>query len=192
MERDEPALRSVSGLGSSSNKRLRGVRRRDGHAEEHDDEAIEREESLHLDDDSESASNAGSSESEVMPKGKDRSIIVNEETLLNPRSILTDAELELIVLERGLLRRSPRETHPQLVARLAAADQALSMTELDKVLDGQSAGLNTREEKIAQLQLHDAGKSAAGASGVRSTSMSFKRRYEGYKGRYRALIEGSN
>lgn len=118
---------------------------------------------------------------------------VTKETLLNPRSIMTDAELEVVLFERGLPRRTLRETHPQIVARLDAADQDLTTTELTELLSPHfDKGKGSKEAKIKRLQTHEAKKSAAGEAGITSTDLAFKEGYEGYVGEYKGLIEGGD
>ena len=115
---------------------------------------------------------------------------VTKETLLSPRSVMTDAELELLLFERKLPRRTLREDHPQVVARLAAADKDLPTPELDELLRPYfDKGKGSKVAKIKRLQEHDAAKSAAGGAGLKPTDSDFKEFYEGYKGEYRSLVE---
>merc|ERR1739841_233234 len=59
---------------------------------------------------------------------------VTKETLLNARSIMSDAELNALLFERGMPRRGLDESHPEVVARLAEADEAATTVELTKLL----------------------------------------------------------
>jgi len=114
---------------------------------------------------------------------------VTKETLLNPRSILTDSELDVLLFERKLARRSVRETHPEVVARLAAADEAISAPELvDRLRTDFLKTNGNREAKIRRLRESDAGKSAAGAAGVTATDLEFRKGYEGYSGVHSSLL----
>lgn len=92
---------------------------------------------------------------------------VTKETLANPRSILTEAELEVLLFERGLPRRGGRETHPQMVARLAAADAGLSSDDLSKLLlKFFDKGKGSKVAKALRLQKYEAEASAAGQKGL--------------------------
>lgn len=114
---------------------------------------------------------------------------VTKETLLNPRSIMTDAELDVLLFHRELPRRTMRETHPQVVARLHAADCTLTTIELSDLLRPYfDKGKGSKESKVKRLQVQDAAKSAAGEEGITSADLEFKKGYEGYKGEYRSLI----
>ncbi|KAK5128492.1 hypothetical protein LTR85_003160 [Meristemomyces frigidus] len=115
---------------------------------------------------------------------------VTKKTLLNPRSVMTDAELQVVLFKRGLPRRTVRESHPQVVARLAAADEDLSTPELDELLRVFfDKGKGNKVAKIKRLQEHDAAQSAAGGDGLKSTDLAFKKGYEGYEGEYAGLLE---
>jgi len=110
-------------------------------------------------------------------------------TLENPRSILTDEELKILLCSRGLSARGAGETHPEVVARIAAADNQLSGTELNDLL--QREFLKTRGDfstRLLRLQQYDAERSEAGQQGVKSTDLAFKQDYGGYVGKFASLI----
>ena len=114
---------------------------------------------------------------------------VTKETLLNPRSILNDSELEVLLFERGLARRAVAEPHAHVVARLVAADEDLSTTELNDLLAKEfDKGKGKRESKTRRLQELDANKSAAGSQGLRSDDPSFIEKYRKHIGEYSGLI----
>lgn len=115
---------------------------------------------------------------------------VTPETLRNPRSIMTDDELDILLVLRDLPRRGANETHAQLVARLDAVDRSLKSDDLGALLlhaSEKSKGKKT--EKVARLQMADANKSSAGQMGVNSTDLDFMQRYEGYKGPFSYLVD---
>ena len=115
---------------------------------------------------------------------------ISKQTLLNPRSIMTDYELERLLATRGLPRRAAGETHPQLVARLAAADKALSMPDIDNLLQANFLSRkNSHKVKELRLQNYDAKHSEAGQRGVESTDLEFKKSYEGYGGKGARFID---
>lgn len=115
---------------------------------------------------------------------------VSKQTLLNPRSIMTLEELELLLVQRDLPRRTPEETHPHLVARLAAADKVLEIKEIDALLQAHFVRLKgNHPEKEARLQQADANTSKAGKDGVMATDLEFKKGYEGYSGKAARFIE---
>lgn len=114
---------------------------------------------------------------------------VTKDTLLNPRSIMSDAELVRLLFYRDLPRRSSDESHAEVVARLAASDEALKSEELSQLLihlNEKSKG--KKPEKIARLQEADAKACDAGEMGVKSTDLSFMQRYEGYTGEFAYLV----
>ena len=114
---------------------------------------------------------------------------VTAETLLNPRSIMTDSELGALLHERGLPRRGNDESHPQVVARLAAADKELTCKEIDELLRPLFVCVKgTLGDKVVRLQEADAKGSAAGDDGVTAADLEFKKGYEGYAGEFAGLI----
>ena len=115
---------------------------------------------------------------------------VTEETLLNPRSVMAIDELETLLFNRKLPRRGGHETHPQLVARLAAADVALAIPELDELLRKfWDKGKGSKVAKIKRLQMHEANASAAGQDGIKAMDPEFKKGYEGYGGEFSGLLD---
>lgn len=107
---------------------------------------------------------------------------VTLETLENPRSVMSMAELEVLLIQRDLPRRKAEEDHATLVARLNQADNAMNNKTLNAVL--REAYLPTsfnRAEKIRRLQKHDAEESIKGQAGIKSTDMEFKQSYEAYQ-----------
>ena len=108
---------------------------------------------------------------------------VTKKTLLNPRSVMTMGELTALLHTRGLPRRGAGETHPQIVARLAAADNALSVTKLKALLESHfDKRKGNKDLYIERLRVHDAEKSEAAQKGIKSTNLEFKKGYEGYSG----------
>ncbi|KAK3696420.1 hypothetical protein LTR37_017991 [Vermiconidia calcicola] len=115
---------------------------------------------------------------------------VNKESLLNPRSVMSDEELEMLLHERDHARRANKETHPQVVARLAVMDWSLTTSELNGLLEKRFASRKGKQAvRIARLQQYDAANSVAGQDGVKSTDLEFKQKYEGYTGKYKSLID---
>lgn len=110
-------------------------------------------------------------------------------TLENPRSILSDEELKILLCSRGLPARGTAETHPEVVARIAAADNQLTGTQLNDLL--QREFIKTRGDfptRLWRLQHFDAERSEAGLQGVKSTDLAFKQGYGGYVGKFASLI----
>lgn len=111
--------------------------------------------------------------------------LVTDETLLNARSILTTAELDILLFERNLPKRTSAESHAEIVARLASADEALDTTELSELLTKYfDKGKGSKLAKILRLQDHDAASSKAGLEGLRVGDVGFKEGYvvEGLEG----------
>ncbi|KAI7277501.1 hypothetical protein KC345_g6578 [Hortaea werneckii] len=116
---------------------------------------------------------------------------VTKETLLNARSIMSDAELNALLFERGLPRRGPDESHPEVVARLAEADEAATTVELTKLLSKYfDKGKGSKKAKLRHLQEHNAYNSEAGLDGVRSTDPDFQKSYYEDIGHGEDLMEG--
>lgn len=96
------------------------------------------------------------------------------------------AELATLLHARGLPPRGVHESHPELVARLAAMDNLLTSSQVsDLLLPFFDRTKVSKEAKILRLQNHDARNSAAGYSGIKSTDEEFVKGYEGYSGRFR-------
>ena len=115
---------------------------------------------------------------------------VTKETLQNPRSVMTDAEIDVLLFERDLSRRGSRESHPQVVARLAAHDNDLSVSDLHDLLGKFfDKGKGNKAAKTRRLQEYEAGASAAGSDGVKATDPEFVKRYEGYEGEYAGFLD---
>ena len=120
-----------------------------------------------------------------------KAVKFTKETLLNPRSVLKDGEIDVLLYERGLARRGSRESHPYVIARLAAHDEALSTTDLNNLLEKHfDKGKGNRAAKILRLQEYDAVASSAGSNGVKATDLQFKTGYAGYTGTFKGLIGG--
>lgn len=88
---------------------------------------------------------------------------VTDETRASPRSAMTLAELNNVLIRRDLPRSSGRQSHEQVVARLHAEDQSATNSVLNDLL--KASGLETRgnkQEKIERLQAYDVSRSAAG------------------------------
>ncbi|GAB1732326.1 hypothetical protein NU195Hw_g3824t1 [Hortaea werneckii] len=116
---------------------------------------------------------------------------VTKETLLNSRSIMSDAELNALLFERGMPRRGLDESHPEVVARLAEADEAATTVELTKLLSKYfDKGKGSKKAKVRRLQEHNAYNSEAGLDGVRSTDPDFQKGYHGDIGDGEDLMEG--
>lgn len=115
---------------------------------------------------------------------------ITQQTLENPRSIMTYDELKTLIFQRSLNRPSPGETQPRLVARLATADAMLTVEGLDDLVRKHAKPKRERKElKTARLAGYDAEKSAAGQAGVKATDLKFKKGYEGYVGKFSYLID---
>jgi hypothetical protein len=107
---------------------------------------------------------------------------VTTTTLRSPRSVMTLEELDAVLHERGLPRRSAAESHPMVVARICAADDKLTSQELtDLLMRHFDKGYGIRAAKARRLAEWDAKDSAAGIRGVKSTDQAFVKDYEGYK-----------
>ncbi|KAI7202085.1 hypothetical protein KC352_g19169, partial [Hortaea werneckii] len=116
---------------------------------------------------------------------------VTKETLFNARSIMSDAELNALLFERGMPRRGLDESHPEVVARLAEADEAATTVELTKLLSKYfDKGKGSKKAKVRRLQEHNAYNSEAGLDGVRSTDPDFQKSYHGGIGGGKDLMEG--
>ncbi|KAK5169694.1 uncharacterized protein LTR77_005672 [Saxophila tyrrhenica] len=114
---------------------------------------------------------------------------VTKATLLNPRSIMTDSELADLLHERKLPRRGHDETHPEVIARLAADDDILDNDEVNDLLAKHfMTHKGSIAKRIQRLEEADAANSAAGKRGVKVTDPEFKEQYEGYKGEYASLL----
>nr|POF18524.1 hypothetical protein CFP56_63068 [Quercus suber] len=119
-----------------------------------------------------------------------RKIPVSRETLRNPRSVMSMAELEVLLHERGLPRRAPREQHAQVVARLAHEDAQFTSVQLSELLGRYFDKVKgSKAVKYGRLQNHDAKHSANGKKGITSTDPDFMRNYEGYAGAFRCLLD---
>ena len=117
---------------------------------------------------------------------------VSKQSLLNPRSILTLGELDLLLAKRDLTRRGAEEAHPEVVARLAAADKALEMHALEAILQAEFVPLKgSHRAKEARLQDHDARQSEAGKQGATASDLEFQKSYEGYHGKGARFIGGT-
>jgi hypothetical protein len=117
---------------------------------------------------------------------------VTEESLQNPRSIMNDHELKVLLYQRRghLAPRRPDETHPQLIARLAAADNSLKEKELNELLRAKFlVTKGTKKEKILRLQEADAEESFNGKDIVRATDRAFMEQYVGYMGEFSYLLQ---
>lgn len=103
-------------------------------------------------------------------------------TLLNPRSVMTSEELDVLLHLRKLPKQTSSETHAQVVARLVHEDNMLSKNELEDMLrEATEKTTGSKADRILRLQLHDAENSAAGSVGVVASDPSFKLTYEGYR-----------
>ncbi|GAB7362047.1 hypothetical protein MBLNU230_g2081t1 [Neophaeotheca triangularis] len=118
------------------------------------------------------------------------SIPISRESLLNPRSIMPADELEILFKERNLPRRSKTETQPQMVARLAFEDEALTqrglLDLLAKYFDKGKAG---KDNLIWRLQNYDVNNCESTLLGSSSDDIGFMLGYEGYTGEFRYLVD---
>lgn len=115
---------------------------------------------------------------------------VTLETLINPRSIMNDAELAEVLARRNLRRRARDETHPEVVARIAAADAEETVPKLKELLGAYfERRKGSREVLIRRLQEYDAAASELGMQTVTAIDPGFKRGYEGYRGKFAYAIE---
>lgn len=88
---------------------------------------------------------------------------VTDETLSSPRSVMNIAELDTVLVRRGLPRSSGQETQEQVVARLHMEDHLATVSTLTALL--KASGLETKGDKrakIDRLQAYDVSRSAAG------------------------------
>lgn len=117
--------------------------------------------------------------------------VVSEDTLFNPRSIMSRAELEDLCRARDIPRHSFEEdSHPELVARLNAIDFAIKNAELDDLLRSACELVGgTKAEKAERLQKFDASGSFAGGMGLDSHDIDHMRKYEGFKGEFKYLLD---
>jgi len=115
---------------------------------------------------------------------------ITKKPLLNARRILSGIELDVLPLKRGLPRRALRETNPEVVARLTAAESALSTSDFDDLFGVYfDKRKGKRFAKIAHLQEYDAAKSLAGSNGNQPTDSDFIESYPGYEGAFGGLTE---
>jgi hypothetical protein len=147
------------------------------------------------DDDGSGADDASTASYKPKPKKRavapapPKSATVTKVTLRNPRSIMTDDELDVLIFERRLERRGPTEVHPEVVARLAAADATLSSSTLNSLLEKHfEPTKGKRSVRVDRLQKADAANCAAGKNGLDVTDLEFQDTYEGYKGEYAHTI----
>nr|POE89788.1 hypothetical protein CFP56_20257 [Quercus suber] len=127
---------------------------------------------------------------QVIPRTLVPKIPVSKETLCNARSVMSMAELEVILHERGLRRRAPREQHAQLVARLAYEDTQLTSAQLSELLGRYfDKGKGSKMSKYRRLQEHNAKHSANGEKGITAADPDFMKGYEGYADEFRYLLE---
>jgi hypothetical protein len=159
-----------------------------------DDEKVDGADLLqHDQDNGPAASNTSTTrvrKTEKQPAGPSTGVKISKQSLLNPRSIMTLEELDLLLAKRDLPRRVASETHPQVVARLAAADKALKMSALeDLCLEKYVSRKGNRKKKVALLQKADAKDSAKGKEGVEASDLEFKKQYEGYHGKAAKFID---
>lgn len=121
---------------------------------------------------------------------KSKKLKVSLETLVNPRSIMDDVELAEVLARRGLRCRAQDETHPQVVARIAAADAEETVPKLKELLaayfERRKGG---REVLVRRLQEYDAASSALGMEGITAIDPDFKKGYEGYRGKFAYALE---
>lgn len=115
---------------------------------------------------------------------------VTLETLVNPRSIMNDAELAAILTRRKLRRRTTDETHAEVVARIAAADAEETVPKLRELLAGYfERRKGTHDVLVRRLQEYDAARSILGEQGVTAIDPEFKKGYEGYRGKFAYAIQ---
>ncbi|KAK4620396.1 hypothetical protein CLAFUW4_11577 [Fulvia fulva] len=110
-------------------------------------------------------------------------IEVTEDTLINPRSIMSDNELDLLLHKRSLPKRdyAAGESHAEVVAYLAYCDSQLTTTELDNLLSRfYLKKKGKKSEKILLLQEADAKASHKGSMGLSSVDQEFIEGYGGY------------
>jgi hypothetical protein len=116
---------------------------------------------------------------------------VTENTILNPRSIMSRTELEALCTARNLpILPEDSESHPQLVARLNAADQALEAVQVDALIKKARLGSGgTKSAKIQRMQMAQAAQSEKGGLGLTTTDVDFMRGYEGFQGEFKYLLD---
>jgi hypothetical protein len=114
---------------------------------------------------------------------------VTTATFSDPRIVMTDNELEVLLYERKLDRRAANETHPDVVARLAAADDDLSATNVKTLLDKLFVRpRGNRANRLNMLREADAANSAAGKQGVKVGTSQFEKFSADYAEKYAHLI----
>lgn len=102
---------------------------------------------------------------------------------LNARSVMTLDELDILCFQRGLKRKMPDENQPELVARLAAEDELLTVSQLKQMLKVTWRAENgTKDVLIQRLQQADAADSEKGKEGIKATDPEFIASYEGARG----------
>ena len=113
---------------------------------------------------------------------------ITKETLENPLSVLSDAELVVLLFRRGLARREDDESHAHVVARIATAYRALSNAELNDILhEAFEPTTGMKADKIRRIEQYDVSMSEAGRKGIRSYHLDFIKEYEGYKGDHSSM-----
>lgn len=147
------------------------------------------------DEDDAAASSDNASEVEIHGPEKKKRIIffepapITKYTLLNPRSIMSDSELDTLLYERKLPRRATGETHPEIIARFCAADNILESDEVNSLLEKHFIKPSgSLDKRIKALQKADAEESLAGRKGFDINSPEFKDNYEAYRGQYAYML----
>ena len=115
---------------------------------------------------------------------------VTLDTLANPRTIMSSAELDRLIAKRNLPRRADDESHAEVVARLAATDKQEGTATLRQLLlQYFDRRKGARELLIRRLQEYDAADSELGQQGTTAIDPDFKQGYEGYKGKFAFALE---
>lgn len=125
----------------------------------------------------------------ALPDGSNA--VVTKDTLFSPRSIMTRTELDMICFTRNIARRpASDESHPELVARMHAVDESLNRQELDDLLRQATESVSgNRLSKIERLQKSEASRSIAGGMGLDAHDLDHMRRYEGFTGEFKKLLD---
>ncbi|KAK3679263.1 hypothetical protein LTR78_000824 [Recurvomyces mirabilis] len=117
-------------------------------------------------------------------------VAVTRNTLEDPRSIMTLNELDVLLTTRKMPARTAAESQPQIVARVCAADEALSTTEQFELLQSYlESKKGSKAARLHRIATYEAKAGVAALQGIKATDPEFKRSYEGYKGQYASLLE---
>lgn len=127
---------------------------------------------------------AGQAGNELSSKRQKNEVAeVTLETLRNPRSIMSMAELGALITTRNLPRSTTNETHAQLVARLIEEHANASAGAInDWLYQGYFVRRKgSKLDRLEKLEELDAKNSARGSEGITSIDPDFVQSYAGYR-----------